>query len=204
MGDPKRRRKKYTTPGHPYQKQRLESELVLVGKYGLRNKRELWMMRTKLGTYRKEARNLLALDPEERKERGKVILAKLIRYGILGEDATTDDILALDVEAFLKRRLQTLVFELGYARTIHQARQLIAHRHIEYNGHIINVPSFLVPKTKENEIKMYKFSPFTNPSHPMAPLAKPSNEEPSAETNGEIEEPVTEEKPKSRGRRGRS
>ena len=62
MGDPSRNRKKFNSPGHPYQRTRLESELVLVGKYGLRNKRELWRARTKLGNYRAQARSLLALD----------------------------------------------------------------------------------------------------------------------------------------------
>ncbi len=168
MGDPKRSRKKYTTPGHPYQKARLESELVLMGKYGLRNKREIWRARTKLGTYRKQARELLALEPEEREIRGKVILDKLIKLGILSEGATTDDILALDVEDFLKRRLQTRVYELGFAKTIYQARQLITHRHIMYDGHIINVPGFLVPKHMEKTIQYAPHSPFNDPNHPMA------------------------------------
>lgn len=168
MGDPKRSRKKYHTPGHPYQKARLESELVLVGKYGLRNKREIWRARTKLGTYRKQARELLALDPEERQVRGKIIVDKLIKLGILNEGATTDDILALDVEDFLKRRLQTRVYELGLAKTVYQARQMIVHRHIMYDGHIINAPGFLVPKDKENTIQYTPDSPFSDPNHPMA------------------------------------
>ena len=68
MGDPRRRRKKYNSPGHPYQKPRLESELVLVGRYGLRNKRELWKARTRMGNYRAQARSILALEAEEREE----------------------------------------------------------------------------------------------------------------------------------------
>lgn len=38
--------------------------------------------------------------------------------------------LSLTTEAFLERRLQTLVFKLGLAKSIHHARILIRQRHI--------------------------------------------------------------------------
>ena len=38
--------------------------------------------------------------------------------------------LSLNTEAFLERRLQTLVFKLGLAKSIHHARVLIRQRHI--------------------------------------------------------------------------
>ena len=135
-----------------------------------------------MGTYRKQARELLALDPEEREKRGKIILDKLIKLGILNEGATTDDILALDVEDFLKRRLQTRVYELGLAKTIYHARQLITHRHVMYDGHIINAPGFLVPVDKEHTIQYAPNSPYNDPNHPMAVTGHaPREEEVTAE-----------------------
>ena len=169
MGDPKRRRKKYNTPGHPYEQNRLEAELVTVGKYGLRNKRELWKARTQLGAYRQQARKLLAHEPEERERLGRILVNKLTRLGVLPEGATTDDVLALQVEDILSRRLQTRVYELGYANTIHQARQMIVHRHIMFGDHIINIPSFLVPIKDEEKIKISEKSPFSKSDHPMLP-----------------------------------
>jgi len=169
MGDPKRRRKTYNTPGHPYEANRLEAELVTVGKYGLRNKRELWKARTQLGSYRQQARSLLAHEPEERERLGKLLVNKLTRLGILAEGSTTDDVLALQVEDILGRRLQTRVFELGFANTIHQARQMIVHRHILFGEHAINVPSFLVPVKDEEKISIAKNSPFARADHPMLP-----------------------------------
>jgi len=40
MGDPKKSRRKWEGPGHPWIRINLEKEQVLIGKYGLRNKRE--------------------------------------------------------------------------------------------------------------------------------------------------------------------
>ena len=43
-----------------------------------------------------------------------------------------DYVLALRVEDFLERRLQTMVLKLGLAKSIHHARVLIKQRHIRY------------------------------------------------------------------------
>jgi len=40
MGDPKKQKKKYKKPFQPWQKDRMALELELIGKYGLRNKKE--------------------------------------------------------------------------------------------------------------------------------------------------------------------
>jgi small subunit ribosomal protein S4 len=69
MGDPKRPRKKYETPRHPWRADRLMEELRLVGEYGLRNKRELWRAQAILRKYRKIARSLFVLTGEERVRR---------------------------------------------------------------------------------------------------------------------------------------
>ncbi|MCY3411444.1 MAG: 30S ribosomal protein S4 [Candidatus Heimdallarchaeota archaeon] len=167
MGDPRKGRKQWHSPGHPYQKPRLETELVTVGRYGLRNKRELWKARTQLGKYRAQARALLALEAEERAEREQILLGKLTRLGIVTEGTPSDEILALEVEVILKRRLQTLVLEKGFAGTIHQARQLIAHRHIAINGRILTSPGYMVPVNEEDSISYSENSPFIAEDHPM-------------------------------------
>ena len=80
MGDPGKNRKKFNSPGHPYQKARLENELIIIGKYGLRNKRELWRARTKLANYRSQARSLLGLELDIRVEREKLLINKYTQY----------------------------------------------------------------------------------------------------------------------------
>ncbi|ENN95961.1 30S ribosomal protein S4P [Methanocaldococcus villosus KIN24-T80] len=169
MGDPRRRfPKKYETPNHPWIKERIEREKELCRKYGLRRKREVWKAETLLRKYRRQARRLIRLldTPQGQKEMEQLFNV-LKRYGILKkENPTLDDVLSLTVEDILERRLQTLVFRKGLARTPKQARQLIVHRHIAVNGRIIDAPSYLVKVDEEDKITYAKNSPFNNKDHP--------------------------------------
>ncbi len=166
MGDPKRHRKKYITPPHPWDKARLEKEAQLVVKYGLRNKRELWRFQNILRKYRRVARDLLGKinlpgkEGEYAKAKAQMVIKKLYRLGVLPENATLDDILNLSVEDFLERRLQTIVYRQGLARTIKQARQFITHGHIAVDGRRVTAPSFIVTRDIESKISFYKNSPF--------------------------------------------
>ena len=44
----------------------------------------------------------------------------------------------------LERRLDNVVFRLGFAQSRRQARQLVRHGHIAVNGRKVNIPSFAV------------------------------------------------------------
>merc|ERR1719382_2289620 len=55
-----------------------------------------------------------------------------------------DYVLALKPEDFMERRLQTQVFKLGLAKSIHHARVLIRQRHIRVRKQVVNVPSLIV------------------------------------------------------------
>lgn len=44
----------------------------------------------------------------------------------------------------LERRLDNVVYRMGFAVSRRQARQLVAHRHFSVNGQTVNIPSFLV------------------------------------------------------------
>jgi small subunit ribosomal protein S4 len=166
MGDPKRQRKKYETPRHPWRREQLEEELKLLGEYGLRNKRELWRYKTMLSKIRAIARSLLGKPPEEREKLRKEYMPKLVKLGLLPENASIEDILDLEVKHILERRLQTLVFKLNLAKSIHQARQLITHRHIMIGDKIVSIPGYLVTKEEEALIKYAPKSPFNDPNHP--------------------------------------
>jgi len=169
MGDPKKPRKRYETPSHPYRMDRLQSELDLVGRYGLRNKREVWRARSILGRWRAQARAMLALEEEERVVKERILIHKMARYGILPEGSTFEAVLSLDVEDVLKRRLQTIVYEKGLARTPHQARQMIVHRHIMVGDHLVTSPSYLVTIDEEDKIRYAPKSPYNREDHPMRP-----------------------------------
>lgn len=161
MGDPKKSRKKWQRPGHPWRKDVLEEEMRLVGEYGLRNKRELWIARSFLREVRAKARKLLALPEEQRIHLEKPLVARLYKLGLLpSEDATLEDILSLTVRHVLERRLQTIVYRKGLASSIHHARQLITHGHIAIGGRRVRSPGYLVPREEENLIDYYPLSPY--------------------------------------------
>ncbi|RJS84721.1 30S ribosomal protein S4 [Candidatus Bathyarchaeota archaeon] len=167
MGDPKKPKKKYETPRFPWRSDVLESEIRLLGEYGLRNKRELWRCKTMLSKFRGIARSLFGMSSSKRKILEAQLLNKLKRMGILSDNAVLDDVLDLTVESILERRLQTLVFKKGLAKTIHQARQLIVHGHIAIDGRKVFSPGYLVLKDEEDKIEYAPTSSLSNPEHPI-------------------------------------
>jgi ribosomal protein S4 len=60
----------------------LAEELEFLGKYGLRNKREFWKMRTMLGNWRSIARKSRSLSTERAAEVQETLSKKLIRSKI--------------------------------------------------------------------------------------------------------------------------
>ncbi len=161
MGDPRRLKKKYKKPKHPFQKDRMMEELEFLGKYGLRNKREYWKLRTILGNWRNMARQSRTLSKERALEVQQTLIRKLDRLGVIGSEAEFEDVLLLTVEDVLKRRLQTLTYEKGLASTIYQARQFITHGHIQVAGKKINAPSYLVKRAEEDLIGFAPNSPLS-------------------------------------------
>jgi len=147
--------KTYTTPNRPYEKERLDHELRLIGQFGLKNKREVWRVKYTLAKVRKAARELLTLEENDPKRlfEGNALLRRLVRIGVLEEaKMKLDFVLSLKVEDFLERRLQTQVFKQGLAKSIHHARVLIRQRHIRVRKQLVNVPSFIVRVDSEKHI----------------------------------------------------
>lgn len=155
--------KTYVTPRRPFEKERLDQELKLIGKFGLRNKREVWRVKYTLAKIRKAARELLTLDEKEPKRlfEGNALLRRLVRIGVLDEgQMKLDYVLGLRVEDFLERRLQTQVLKHGLAKSIHHARVLIRQRHIRVRKQVVNVPSFVVRLDSEKHINFSLNSPY--------------------------------------------
>lgn len=160
MGDPKKSKRTWSGPRHPWRKERLLEESRLIGLYGLRNKKELWKAMSIVRYFRHRARRLLAAPPDIREKEEKVLLEKLTKIGLLKEGSKLDDILNIRVEDLLERRLQTIVYRKGLARSIQEARQLITHGHITIGGRKIRSPGYIVSIEEEKLIGYYYKSPY--------------------------------------------
>ena len=77
--------KTFKKPRRPFEKERLDSELKIVGEFGLRNKRELWRVQFALNKLRNAPRVLLTLDEKDPKRifEGEAILRRMRTYGLL-------------------------------------------------------------------------------------------------------------------------
>jgi small subunit ribosomal protein S4 len=159
--------KRYETPNHPFQGERIAEEHGLLETYGLKNKEELWRVQSQLRSFRREARDLLGsvqatADVEEDAE----FLARLKRIGVLGDGDELDDVLGLEINDLLERRLQTIVYRTGLANTTDQARQFILHGHVKVDGARVTRPSYTVYVDEEDSIEFDETSPLADELHP--------------------------------------
>merc|ERR1712083_570619 len=135
----------------------------LIGEYGLRNKREVWRVKLALAKIRKAARDLLTLEEKDNRRlfQGNALLRRLVKTGVLDEQRMKlDYVLGLKPEDFLERRLQTVVYKLGLAKSYHHARVLIRQGHIMVRKQLVNVPSYIVRLDSQKHINLSPNSPY--------------------------------------------
>ncbi|RJQ17619.1 30S ribosomal protein S4 [Candidatus Woesearchaeota archaeon] len=205
MGDPKKIRKKYTPPRHPWEGSRIEEEKVLMKEYGFKNKREIWKASSLLTNFKDQAKKLSAISGKQKDVEMQQLMQRLKSLALVKEDAVLDDVLSIPVTALLDRRLQTMLLKKGYARTVEQARQMIVHQHVMVGDKKITAPSYLVRAGEEASISFSTSSPFFSVDHPeRIPAEKVPQVEEKAEEKSEdnkkgkkkeekIEEPIIPE-----------
>jgi small subunit ribosomal protein S4 len=198
MGEPKFSRRKYERPMNPWEAARIKAENEIIKKYGLKNKKELWRTESMLRGFREQSKDLQARlryrDAQAQKETAQ-ILSKLKNLSILPEAATLDDVLALNIDMILGRRLQTLVYLKGFAVTPSQARQLIVHGHACVNGRKVTVPGYLVKLSDEPTIGYNPKSPIANDMHPARPKKDDTGGAPPPAVAPPAQSPPPEQKP---------
>jgi len=151
MGHPKKLRKKWKRPRKMFDRERIKFEKELKKKYGFKRKKEIWKLEYDFKNIIRRARKILATKD---KEAEKILLNKLVKYGLINEKSDLEDVLNLKLDDFCSRRLQTIVYKKGIANTINHARQLITHKKIIVGDRIINQPNYFVSKEEEKKIKL--------------------------------------------------
>ena len=184
MGDPKTSRKVWRKPKRPLNYDLIMDELKTLGTFGLKTKRELWKTQTELSRVRLQARSLLALRQEDREKKEPVLIQSLLKIGLVGQDSTLDDVLNLQVNDLLSRRLQTIAQKKLFFKTPYQARQAIVHGHIMIGDRVITIPSYIVKIEEEEKIHLIPESRFNETlSKPESDLGSPETENLESETN---------------------
>lgn len=166
MGDPRKLRKKYSTPSHPWQKLRIDEEKILMTEFGFKNKKELWKLSSKLRGFKSRVKKLIPLhDPKSEDQKAELLL-KLQNFDLVGQTAVLEDILGITLNNLCERRLSTIVYKKGLARSIRQARQFITHEHILLGERKITFPSYLVTSAEELMITFADNSSLKSEDHP--------------------------------------
>ena len=173
MGEPKFSRPRTQTPTHPWKQARIDEEHDLKERYGLKKvggMREIWREKSALRRHRNQAMKLIGrVDSTEghyAKEKEQ-LLNSLTKKGLLQTGADVGDVLEINVEHMLSRRLQSVVYYKGLAPSMRASRNLIVHGHICIGDQRMTVPGYHVLKEEEDSLQYSENSPFFDPEHPF-------------------------------------
>ena len=173
MGDPKFARSKTQTPTHPWKQARIDEEHAWKEKYGLKKvggMKEIWREKSSLRRHRNQAMKLIGrVDTSEghfAREKTDLVNS-LCRQGLLVEGASIDDVLQINVEHMLSRRLQSVVYYRGLAPSMRAARNMIVHGHISIGEQKMTVPGYHIRKMEEEELNYSSNSVYNDPNHPF-------------------------------------
>jgi len=182
MGDIKRKRKLFARPKKPFDRKRMDEENVLVKRYGLKNKREIWKAKTAVSKLRRRAKGLIGKEVEEQ----QTFFDKLNKMGFAIREVS--DVLALTEENLFERRLQTMLVKKKLATTPKGARQLIVHKNVLVDGAVVNIPSFIVTSDLEGKITLKEKKVKARPEPEV-----PTEEAPAESEVAEVAEEKVEE-----------
>ena len=207
MGDPKKIRKKYDTPSHPWIKSRIDDEKRVAKEFGTRNKKEIWKMETILKNFKQQAKKLITLDTPQAKVETEHLFRRIAQLGLANGDVSFDVVLGLSIDDLMARRLQTIVFKKGLAHSVKQARQFIIHEHIVVAGKKMTSPSHIVSVSDEASVGFAVSSPLYSEDHPERSPAKQDEikslkEKKAAETKVQVKKPTEESAKKTDDTKG--
>lgn len=145
---PIRKQQKFNRPKKIFDKATIVEEQGLVKKYGLKNRREVWKADYAISKIREIAKKLIRAGEDEK---SKFIERQKKRGFNVNSIA---DVLGLNKEDWLKRRLQSIIVKKSFTGNMKQARQFITHRHVAIDGKIINAPGHLTTVDEEKGVQV--------------------------------------------------
>lgn len=144
----KRKHKIYSRPKKPFDKARIIEEEQIKKEFGLKNKKEIWRSDSRIKMIRRKAKNLISAKSEEQKKFFETLRKIGFKVHSIG------DVLSLNKQDYLNRRLQTVLVAKRIAKTMKDARQFIVHKKILIDGKVVNSPSYIVPVEMEEKISL--------------------------------------------------
>jgi small subunit ribosomal protein S4 len=143
---PIRKHKKYNKPRKLYDVAIIKEEQGLIKRYGLKTRREVWKADFAISKIRSIAKTLITADEKEKQD----FVERQAKKGFKVENIA--DVLGLNKEDLLKRRLQSVLVTKKLSPTYKHSRQLIAHKHVTINGKIIDSPAHLTTIEEEMNV----------------------------------------------------
>jgi small subunit ribosomal protein S4 len=132
--------------------------------------KEIWREKSSLRRHRNQAMKLIGrVDTSEghfAREKTDLVNS-LCRQGLLVEGANIDDVLQINVEHMLSRRLQSVVYYRGLAPSMRAARNMIVHGHISIGEQKMTVPGYHIRKHEEENLNYSSNSVYNDPNHPF-------------------------------------
>jgi small subunit ribosomal protein S4 len=110
---------------------------------------------------------MLSIDPVDRADAESMMISKLHGQGLVPEKGNLEDILELAIQDLMERRLQTVIFRRGMAKSLFQARQLIVHGHVAVDGQKMKAPGHTLTIHEEEKLDYAESSPYNAKEHPM-------------------------------------
>ena len=151
---------------HPWKSERINEESGIEKEYGLKNKTEIWKMKSIMKKIKVQAKALITKTGKQAEKEEQLFRKRLEKMGLIQEGAKLENVLDLSVKEILERRLQTHVFRRGFAKSMNQARQFITHGHITLNNKKVTAPSYILAAGEEANIVFRPTSTLADAEHP--------------------------------------
>jgi small subunit ribosomal protein S4 len=167
MGLPIRHKTKAVSHKKKWDKNTIVEEAVFVTDYALKNKKEIRKAEALLSKLKTIAKDFNKTTETKASAGAAQFVNKIKSLGYLNVEATSlDEVLDITLRELFERRLSSVVYKAGLARTPGQARQFVVHGHVTVNGEIVTAPSYPVTVKDAETVAFIGSSTLADEAHP--------------------------------------